>query len=306
MTGTGEHGIGQPGLLPVSKGDKLTIAGTDGNYPNNSDARRLSMLRFFPIKKHGIAGNGIIGSFEVDYENIIHPGKFSSIWNEGFTTDGLSGGSYWWIPENTVISNGINGGAYCHTPKYLPNEGQPEYETFYEWTVPYNGIWHLQLDAGQCRGSHGIYVNYKLVYIIGNDQADDDAASIILNKNDKVILINLTFAESGVTINAAAAEDLNKLKNSQWWDRVTPYNYFGTAGTGYGPRLWLNNFYPFKVQPQELVLGTIDYEHGQSWFSPNGNGGFEFDSEKEFPSDRIYNFIISLGRRGSLWDIKKR
>jgi hypothetical protein len=58
ITGWGVDGIGQPGLLPVSKGDKLTIAGIDGNYPSSNDAdAHLSMLRFFPIKKHGITGN---------------------------------------------------------------------------------------------------------------------------------------------------------------------------------------------------------------------------------------------------------
>ena len=88
MTGTGAYGIGQPGLLPVSKGDKLTIAGNDGNYTdaNNSGANRLSMLRFFPINNStGIAGGGFGG---VDYDNVIHPGKFSTIWNEGFTAEG--------------------------------------------------------------------------------------------------------------------------------------------------------------------------------------------------------------------------
>ena len=149
------------------------------------------------------------------------------------------GGSYWWIPENTVISNNIGNG-YCHTPKYLPNEGQPENETFYEWNVPCNGIWHLQLDGGSCRGVHGIYVNYKLVHVIGNDQADDAAGTIILNKNDKVILINLTYVSTGATINVTAAEDLNKLRKSKWWDSVTLYNWFGTARR----RIWG----PFMVE----------------------------------------------------------
>ena len=56
-------------------------------------------------------------------------------------------------------------------------------------------------------------------------------------------------------------------------------------GGGYGVRLWLNNFYPFEKQSQELVLGTIDYDHGKHWLKHIGGTQYTLDWNKEFPSD---------------------
>jgi hypothetical protein len=58
----------------------------------------------------------------------------------------------------------------------------------------------------------------------------------------------------------------------------------------------LNNFYPFKVQPQEPVLGTIDYDHGECWSIPSGTSfrDYHLDDTKAFPADGIVALQINI------------
>lgn len=274
ITGWGEDGIGQPGLLPVSKGDKLTLAGTDGNYPssNDSDARRLSMLRFFPIKKHGINYSGITGGGfgGVDYENVIHPGKFTDHWT------GIQGGQWWWCHPDTDLTTGGSipagekGAGWSHYPYYLPEENKPKYNTFYEWEAPKAGIWYLNYDAAGYREYIGIYVNRKLVQILGYSTTELPA-TIMLNKFDKVILINFRCADNNY-VNGPETNQLDNLKNSNKWDGICSYNCFRTwgEGQGFGVRLWLSNFYPFK----ESFGNTVENNSANGIYYRKHSDGF--------------------------------
>lgn len=75
--------------------------------------------------------------------------------------------------------------------------------------------------------------------------------------------------------------------------------YSGTLlqqGYPQGPIFIFSRFFPFKVQSQELVLGTIDYDHGQSWSLSGGTSWDTYclDDTKAFPADGIVTLQINI------------
>lgn len=117
MTAPGSgYGMGQPGLFPISKNDKLNIAVADGTIAvDGSNDSCLSMLRFFPNKKqlsdlNTVENNSVNGIY---YRK--HSDGFLEMW--GKISDGTVGDKNINFPinfiddnysVNTSISNGVN------------------------------------------------------------------------------------------------------------------------------------------------------------------------------------------------------
>jgi hypothetical protein len=80
--------------------------------------------------------------------------------------------------------------------------------------------------------------------------------------------------------------------------------YSGTLlqqGYPQGPIFTFSRFFPFKVQPQEPVLGTIDYDHGEHWLKHIGLAEgvqYTLDWTKEFPTDGCLQITMEQGQWG--------
>jgi hypothetical protein len=127
-----------------------------------------------------VAGAVIGGSFGgVDYDRGIDVGLYKTeipaISKSGSWTDGV-----YFIPESYKNN-------YTDFTSYKPST----INDLWYWTAPEDGVYYCRTHTSDGRGSHGIFVNDNFVTPVGDHYYSNTVATIILNKNDIVRILDL-------------------------------------------------------------------------------------------------------------------
>ena len=190
-----------------------------------------------------IIGGGFNG---VDYDNGINVGLYKTEIPAISGSGSWTGGVYF-IPES--YKNNIT-----DFKSYQPST----IDDLWYWTAPEDGVYYCRTHTSEGRGTHGIFVNDNFVTPVGDHYLSNTVATLILNKNDIVRILDL-----GNVVEYATSQ---KVKTLTEFIDMYP-SLLSQQGYPQGPIFNTSRFFPFKNSDVSEYgyfggMGFPDYSRG--------------------------------------------